>query len=172
MIDGRPDEQRLDGLDRASEESEPRGSGFVGERLGRQAVSIDNDRRPGERLIALADHANGNFGRDGAQRQQRPDRRHPRRQRHVVGTGQQRVAFDDQMWWRSRAQSLRLGLVDLGHHHLAYAAAIGREGLRATELDALENFDVLLMTEVVDDAVHGELGTGERPATGRSSGAY
>ena len=88
MIGGSPDVQRLDCLDRASEESEPRGSGFVRERLGRQAVSIDDDRRPGERLIALADHANGNLGRDAAQRQQRADRRDPRRQRQVVGTGQ------------------------------------------------------------------------------------
>jgi len=55
MIGGRPDEQRLDCLDRASEESDARGSGFVRERLGRQSTSFDDDRRPGERLIALAD---------------------------------------------------------------------------------------------------------------------
>jgi len=75
------------------------------------------------------------------------------------------------MRWCSRAQSLRLALVDLGHHHLAHAAAIGHEGLRTAELDALENFDVLLMTEVIDDAVHGKLGMGEWPAIGRSTGA-
>ena len=157
MIGGRPDEQRLDRLHRASEESEARGSGLVGERLGRQAASVDDDRRPGERLIALADHANGNLGGDGAQRQQRPDRRDPRSQRQVVGTGQHRVAFDDQMRRCRRAQSLRLVLLDLGHHHLAHAAAIGHEGLCTAELDALHDFDVLLMSEVLDDAVHGKL---------------
>ena len=75
------------------------------------------------------------------------------------------------MRWRSRAQPLRLALVDLGHHHLAYAAAIGHEGLCTAELDALENFDVLLMTEVLDDVIHGKLGMSERPATGHSTGA-
>src|SRR5947207_12711698 len=108
MIGGGPDEQRLDRLDRASEEGESRGSGLVRERLGRQAACIDDYRRPGERLIALADYANGNLGGDGAQRQHRPDRHDPCRQRQVVATGQQRVAFDDQMRWCSRAQSLRV----------------------------------------------------------------
>src|SRR6266513_699122 len=75
------------------------------------------------------------------------------------------------MRWRSRAQPLRLALVDLGHHHLAYAAAIAHAGLGPAELDALEDLDVLLMAEVLDDVVHGELGMGERSTARSSTGA-
>jgi hypothetical protein len=69
-----------------------------------------------------------------------------------------------------RAQSLRLVVLDLGYDHLVDAAAIGHEGLRTAEVDALHDFDVFLMTEVLDHAVHGKLGMGERPATGCRTG--
>src|SRR5882757_226979 len=75
MVGRRPDEQRTDRLRGAAEESDTRVSAFVRECLSRQLACVNDNRRPGERLIALSDHANGNVSRNGAQRQQRPDRR-------------------------------------------------------------------------------------------------
>ena len=67
-------------------------------------------------------------------------------------------------------ESLRFGLVDLGHHDLADAAT-GREGLRAAQLDAPDDFDVLLLAEVLDDLVHRKVRMREGLATGSRTAA-
>src|ERR1700730_14343465 len=59
---------------------------------------------------------------------------------------------------RKCAQSLRFHLVDLGYNDLAYAAAIGRERLCAAQLDTFDDFNVFLMTEILNYVVHGLLG--------------
>src|SRR4030081_3656970 len=58
------------------------------------------------------------------------------------------------MRWRKTTQPLRLALVNLGHHDLVYGMSIGRKRLWATQLDALDDFDVLLATEVLHNIVH------------------
>ena len=57
-------------------------------------------------------------------------------------------------WRRDTTQSLRLAFIDFGDNDLVYAAACGREGLCAAQLDPLDDFDILLMAQVLNNIVH------------------
>src|SRR5258708_3175225 len=71
------------------------------------------------------------------------------------------------MGWCKSPHPLRSALVDLGNHDFAYAAAAGRKRLRTAQLDAFDDFNILLLTEVLDNLVHGMLDIGGGRIAGR-----
>src|SRR5579872_1023134 len=154
----RPDEDRLDRIDGAAEETEARGSVLVRDRLGgqtcRKSADVDHHGRAGERRLALADHPDGHLTRRRPQRQQCPDGHGARGERMTVRARQQAVAFDDESRGRGGPQPLRLAFLDLRYQHLVDAAALGAERQGAAQPQAPHHFDVILTAQVLGHLIH------------------
>src|SRR5260370_30869242 len=152
----RPDIECLHRLSPAAEQAEPRGTGLVSDGLDGKSWPVDDHRRPGERLIALADDAQREFAGDRRERKDSsPAAGRTHRRRQAVGEAERPVVLDDDLRLGGGLQAFRLPLRLARHHDLLRRLGIAGERLHAGRLHSGDDLDALLSAEIVDDRVDG-----------------